>query len=60
MHGFHVIMGTVFLVVGSWRTYSYQVTREHHVGLEAGILYWHFVDVVWLVLFSLIYVWASL
>lgn len=58
MHGIHVIIGTTFLIFGILRVYNYQVTANHHVGLEAGILYWHFVDVVWLILFSLIYIWA--
>jgi len=48
-HGLHVIIGTIFLLVGAVRIFSYQVTSSHHVGVESGILYWHFVDVVWLI-----------
>ena len=58
-HGLHVIIGTAFLVVGLWRLLAYHFSDHHHVGLEAGILYWHFVDVVWLVLFVSIYYWGS-
>lgn len=58
-HGFHVIIGTIFLAVGLWRLYAYHLTENHHVGLESGILYWHFVDIVWLFLFVSVYYWGS-
>lgn len=58
-HGFHVFVGTVFIAVSLWRVISYQLTDQHHVGLESAILYWHFVDVVWLFLFISIYWWGS-
>jgi len=58
-HGLHVMIGTAFIAVGLWRTYAYHLTENHHLGLEAGILYWHFVDVVWLFLFISIYYWGS-
>jgi len=47
-HGIHVIIGTIFLLVGLWRVLAYHLTDNHHLGLEAGILYWHFVYIVWL------------
>jgi cytochrome c oxidase subunit 3 len=53
------MIGTAFLLVGLWRLLAYHFSDHHHVGLEAGILYWHFVDVVWLVLFVSIYYWGS-
>ncbi|MEP9353708.1 cytochrome c oxidase subunit 3 [Xanthobacter sp. KR7-65] len=58
-HGFHVIVGTIFLAVCLLRTYLGDFTPQKHFGFEAAAWYWHFVDVVWLFLFTFIYVWAS-
>ena len=58
-HGLHVIIGTVFIFIGFCRTFVYHFTINHHVGLESAILYWHFVDIVWLFLYLLIYYWGS-
>jgi cytochrome c oxidase subunit 3 len=59
LHGFHIFVGTIFLVVGLLRIINYNSTSQHSVGLEAGILYWHFVDVVWIALFAVMYYWAA-
>lgn len=58
-HGFHVIIGTIFLAVCLGRAYSGHFTEKHHFGFEAAAWYWHFVDVVWLFLFVSIYVWGA-
>jgi cytochrome c oxidase subunit 3 len=58
-HGFHVIVGTLFLIVCLMRAMAGQFTRQHHFGFEAAAWYWHFVDVVWLFLFAAIYVWGA-
>jgi cytochrome c oxidase subunit 3 len=58
-HGFHVIVGTIFLTVCLARAYAGQFTRKQHLGFEFAAWYWHFVDVVWLFLFACIYVWGS-
>lgn len=58
-HGFHVIVGTIFLMVNWWRIYQYHITTGHHVGFESGAWYWHFVDVVWIFLFTTLYWWGS-
>ncbi|CAM9090026.1 unnamed protein product [Phaeothamnion confervicola] len=58
-HGFHVLIGTIFLAVSLDRLMSDHFTREHHFGFEAAAWYWHFVDVVWLFLFLTIYWWGG-
>ena len=58
-HGFHVIIGTIFLAVCLMRVLKGQFRPDHHLGFECAAWYWHFVDVVWLFLFSAVYVWAS-
>jgi cytochrome c oxidase subunit 3 len=58
-HGLHVLIGTIFILVGLWRVLAYHLTDNHHLGLEAGILYWHFVDIVWLFLYIFVYYWGS-
>ena len=58
-HGFHVMIGTIFLIVCLVRTYRGDFTPQQHFGFEAAAWYWHFVDVVWLFLFVTIYVWGG-
>jgi len=58
-HGFHVLIGTIFLIVCLIRAQAGQFTPKQHLGFEFAAWYWHFVDVVWLFLFSCIYVWGS-
>ena len=58
-HGFHVLVGTCFLVVCWFRGRAGHFNPEHHFGFEAAAWYWHFVDVVWLFLFICIYWWGG-
>ncbi len=59
-HGLHVIIGTLFLAVCLWRSRDpNQMTPEAHLGFEFAAWYWHFVDVVWLFLFVVVYIWGS-
>lgn len=54
-HGFHVTIGTIFLLVCLIRHYFTHFSNNQHVGFEAAAWYWHFVDVVWLFLYFFIY-----
>ena len=58
-HGFHVLVGTIFLIVCLIRANAGQFTPTQHLGFEFAAWYWHFVDVVWLFLFICIYVWGT-
>ena len=58
-HGFHVIIGTIFLAVCLFRALKGHFTPERHIGFEAAAWYWHFVDVVWLFLFAAVYIWGG-
>ena len=58
-HGFHVLIGTIFLIVCLFRAMKGHFTPQQHFGFEAAAWYWHFVDVVWLFLFACIYIWGS-
>ena len=54
-HGAHVTMGTIMLFVILLRCLRGHFSPENHFGFEAASWYWHFVDVVWLFLFTFVY-----
>jgi cytochrome c oxidase subunit 3 len=54
-HGAHVFGGVIMLAVVLYRGMAGQFSARHHDAVEASSLYWHFVDVVWILLFSLLY-----
>nr|YP_011014854.1 cytochrome c oxidase subunit III [Gergithus yunnanensis]WQB38535.1 cytochrome c oxidase subunit III [Gergithus yunnanensis] len=58
-HGLHVIVGTIFLMVCVNRMKNLHFSKNHHLGFELASWYWHFVDVVWLVLYLMIYWWSK-
>ena len=58
-HGFHVLVGTIFLAVCLRRAQKGHFTKKNHFGFEAAAWYWHFVDVVWLFLFIAVYWWGG-
>ena len=55
-HGLHVTLGVMLILIVWWQARNGgSITSEHHFGLEAAELYWHFVDGIWVVLFGIIY-----
>nr|QLY89616.1 cytochrome c oxidase subunit III [Rachispoda cryptochaeta] len=58
-HGFHVLIGTTFLLVCLLRHMNNHFSKNHHFGFEAAAWYWHFVDIVWLFLYVSIYWWGG-
>ena len=59
-HGMHVMVGTTFLFYVFLSLVSGSLLFNHHFSFEAAAWYWHFVDVVWLILFISVYWWGSL
>jgi heme/copper-type cytochrome/quinol oxidase subunit 3 len=60
LHGLHVLVGTIFLLVCLWRASRLHFTLWKQVGFKSAVWYWHFVDVVWIFLFIVIYIWGGL
>nr|YP_009531283.1 cytochrome c oxidase subunit III [Idiocerus laurifoliae]AXY64095.1 cytochrome c oxidase subunit III [Idiocerus laurifoliae] len=58
-HGIHVLVGTIFIITIMMRTKSLHFSMNHHIGFESSAWYWHFVDVIWLFLYIMIYWWGS-
>ncbi len=59
LHGFHVVVGTIFLMVSLYRVARHHYTTTNHIGYESAAWYWHFVDVVWIFLFLAVYIWGD-
>jgi nitric oxide reductase NorE protein len=55
-HFMHVIMGMVILAAVAWKAHAGGYSAAEHTGVETGASYWHMVDLVWLILFPLVYV----
>ncbi len=54
-HGLHVTIGAIFLLICLIRSMRGDFTAKKHFAVQAAEMYWHFVDIVWVVVFSLIY-----
>merc|ERR1712141_56132 len=60
LHGLHVVGGLVFLSVSWARLWLGHFSRSRHLNLSFSVWYWHFVDVIWIFVYSFIYVWSNL
>jgi len=58
-HGLHVFFGTLFLLTCFFRSLSCHFSPGRHLGFVFACWYWHFVDVIWILLFLIVYVWGS-
>lgn len=54
-HGFHVTIGVLCMCFVTWRAFQGKYTAQDHRGVEVIGLYWHFVDLVWIILFTIVY-----
>jgi cytochrome c oxidase subunit III len=54
-HGFHVTIGVLCMAFVTWRAFKGKYTATDHRGVEVIGLYWHFVDLVWIILFTIVY-----
>ena len=54
-HGFHVTMGVLCMSFVTWKAFRGRYTATDHRGVEVIGLYWHFVDLVWIILFTIVY-----
>ena len=54
-HGFHVSMGVICLSFVTWKAFRGKYSSRDHRGVEVIGLYWHFVDLVWIILFTIVY-----
>ena len=55
LHGAHVFVGLTILAAMTARAFRGHFSPEHHHGVEIGGIYWHFVDVMWIVVYSTVY-----
>lgn len=59
LHGLHVIVGTIFIIVCYFRLCHCHFSSRRHLGFEMAIWYWHFVDVIWILVYFLVYWWSN-
>jgi cytochrome c oxidase subunit 3 len=59
LHGLHVMAAIILLSVSTFRIYTDQITSEHALSLDTSILYFHFTDVIWLILYGVLYYWGG-
>lgn len=58
-HGFHVFIGIILIIVSLIRLIKYHYTESHYLNATFASIYYHFVDVIWILLFAVLYCWGS-
>jgi cytochrome c oxidase subunit III len=56
LHGAHVLVGLTILAAMATRAFRGHFSPQHHTGVEIGGIYWHFVDVMWIIVFTTVYI----
>jgi cytochrome c oxidase subunit 3 len=56
LHGMHVFVGLMLLLFATMRAFRGHFSPEHHLGVELPGIYWHFVDVMWIVVYTTVYI----
>lgn len=56
LHGAHVTIGLILLAMVTWRSFKGHYSPEHHDGVEVPGVYWHFVDIMWIIVYTSVYV----
>ncbi len=56
LHGAHVFVGLCALLIVSIRSFRGHYTAEHHLGMEVPGIYWHFVEIMWIIVYTAVYV----
>ena len=56
LHGIHVFIGLCLLLMVTVRAFRGHYSPEHHTGMEVPGIYWHFVDIMWIIVYSTVYV----
>lgn len=59
LHGFHVFVGLVWLILSVFRILSRHFTTRHYAGFLFAIWYWHFVDIIWIIVYCSVYIWLA-
>lgn len=58
LHGIHIIAGLVGIIIAASKLYIGSDTITHHLATKCSILYWHFVDILWLFIYTILYIWG--
>ena len=59
LHGLHVKAAVILLSVSTYRIYTDQITSSHALSLDTSILYFHGTDIIWLLLYAILYYWGA-